>query len=144
MIIHDKQGQYTKSAKPLAQIIPVDTEFVAELFIPAKNAGFLNKNNQIFIRYDAYPYEHFGSYQAVIADVSQSIMTDDEEDKPLQIREPYYKVTAKLASQYVRVYGVNKKLQHGMTLSAVIAGSKRKVWQWILDPLYSYYGVFFK
>ena len=139
-----KEGQYTKTPKLLAQIIPVDAELVAELFVPARNAGFLKKNNEIFIRYDAYPYEHFGSYPAEITAISQSIMTDDEEDKPLQIREPYYKVTAKLTRQYVSVYGQNKKIRHGMTLSAVIAGSKRKVWQWILDPLYSYYGTLFK
>ena len=139
-----KQGQYTKSGKPLAQIIPENSELVAELFIPAKNAGFLNKNNQVFIRYDAYPYEHFGSYSAKIVEISQSIMTDDDEDKPIQIKEPYYKVTAELARQCVSVYGEDKKIQHGMTLSAVIAGSKRSVWRWILDPLYSYYGALFK
>lgn len=139
-----KVGQYTKISQPLAQILPDDSELVAELLIPPQNIGFLNQQNQILLRYDAYPYEHFGSYSAVIKEISQSIMTDGEEDKPLQIRGPYYKVTAKLMKQSVRVYGVDKKIQYGMTLSAVISGSKRKVWQWILDPIYSSYGVLFQ
>lgn len=136
-----KKGQYTNLSKPLAKIIPGDSDLVAELFIPVKKAGFLNKDNKIIIRYDAYPYERFGTYKATIKEISQSIITDDEEDKPILIGEPYYKITAELDKQSVTVYGTEKKLQHGMTLSAVIVGQKRKVWQWILDPLYSYFGV---
>ncbi|STX41051.1 hemolysin D [Legionella donaldsonii] len=138
-----KEGQYTNLSKPLAKIMPIDTDLVAELFIPAKKAGFLNKENKIIIRYDAYPYERFGTYQATIKEISQSIITDDEEEKPIRIGEPYYKITAELDKQFVVVYGAEKKLQQGMTFSAVIVGQKRKIWQWILDPLYSYYGVLF-
>jgi len=138
-----KEGQYTKSSKPLAKLIPKGAELIAELFVPARYAGFLNKNNEVVIHYDAYPHERFGSYQANILDISQSIMTDDDEDKPIKIGEPYYKITAKLKKQCVTVYGKDKKIQHGMTLSAVLVGSKRKIWQWVLDPLYSFYGAIF-
>ncbi|KTC96424.1 HlyD family secretion protein [Legionella feeleii] len=138
-----KKGQYTNLSKPLAKIIPSDTDLVAELFIPAKKAGFLSKENKIIIRYDAYPYERFGTYKATIKEISQSIITDEEEEKPILVGEPYYKITAELDRQFVTVYGAEKRLQHGMTFSAVIVGQKRKIWQWILDPLYSYYGVLF-
>lgn len=138
-----KEGQYTNTSKPLVKIIPDDSDLVAELFIPAKKAGFLNKSNKIIIRYDAYPYERFGTYKATINEISQSIITDDEEEKPILIGEPYYKVMAKLDKQYVMVYGEEKNLQQGMTMSAVIVGSRRKIWQWVLDPLYSYYGMSF-
>ena len=135
-----KQGQHAQESTPLIKIIPEDAELVAELFVPVKKAGFLKKNSQVIIRYDAYPYERFGTYLATIKAVSQSIMTDEEEDKPIKVGEPYYKVTAQLTKQSVSLYGKKKKIQNGMTLSAVIVGSKRKIWQWILDPLYSYYG----
>ena len=132
------EGQYTQQSKPLAKIIPAHTDFRAELFIPVKHAGFLSQKNKVIIRYDAYPYTRFGSSQAFIHQISNSILIDEEEDKPIRIGEPYYKVSAKLAHQYVRVYGQNKKIQQGMTVSAVIVGSKKRVWQWILDPLYSF------
>ncbi|WP_045107271.1 HlyD family secretion protein [Legionella hackeliae] len=138
-----KEGQYINSSKYLLTIIPANSEFTAELFIPAKKAGFLNKNTQVLIRYDAYPYQRFGTYQATIKEISQNITTDDEEEKPIRIGEPYYKVVAILDRQNVMVYGEQKRIQHGMTLSAVVVGSKRKLWQWILDPLYSYYGKLF-
>ncbi|WP_207385259.1 HlyD family secretion protein [Legionella lansingensis] len=138
-----KKGQYAHAAKPLVKLIPNNSELVAELFVPAKQAGFLSKENKVMIRYDAYPYERFGVYRAVIKDISQSILTDEDEEKPIRIGEPYYKITAKLEKQHVMVYGREKKIQHGMTLSAIIVGSKRKAWQWMLDPLYSFYGMLF-
>ncbi|WED42956.1 HlyD family secretion protein [Legionella cardiaca] len=138
-----KEGQYVNTTKSLITIIPDKAELIAELFIPARKAGFLRKDSKVVIRYDAYPYQRFGTYQASIKEISQNIMADDEEEKPFRIGEPYYKVIAKLDKQTVMVYGEIQKIQHGMTFSAVIVGSRRKLWQWILDPLYSYYGKLF-
>jgi membrane fusion protein len=135
-----KEGQYINLSKPLVKILPLNSALEAELFIPIRKSGFLHKNVKVIIRYDAYPYERFGTYKATIKDVSQSILTDDEEDKPIKIGEPYYKATATLENQFVTLYGKNIKLQHGMTVTAIILGSKRKIWQWILDPIYSFYG----
>ena len=94
----------------------------------------------MIIRYDAFPYARFGGVGAYIDGISQSILTDVEEDKPIRIGEPYYKVTARLEQQFVRVYGQQKHMRHGMTVTAVIVGSRRKLWQWILDPIYSFSG----
>lgn len=138
-----QEGQYTNIAKPIAKILPDHADLMAELFIPVKQSGFLHQKNKVIIRYDAYPYARFGTSSATIHDISKSILTDEEEDKPIRVGKPYYKMTALLDKQFVTLYGVHKKIQHGMTLSAVIVGSKRKVWQWILDPLYSFYGGFF-
>nr|HAT8713924.1 HlyD family efflux transporter periplasmic adaptor subunit [Legionella jordanis] len=138
-----KTGQYSNASKPLLKILPADSSLVAELYIPARQAGFLQNNKKVIIRYDAYPYERFGSYSATVKTISQSILTDEEEEKPIRIGEPYYKITANLDSPMVVLYGRKKPIQHGMTLSAVIVGSKRKVWQWVLDPLYSFYGTLF-
>jgi membrane fusion protein len=38
------------------------------------------------------------------------------------------------------LYGKKENLSHGMTLTAVITGEKKKIWQWVFDPIYSYYG----
>lgn len=138
-----KEGQQTDASKPLVKITPLESTLIAQLFIPAKKAGFIEKNSNLILHYDAYPFERFGSYPGKIIAIDQSIMTDDEEDKPFKIGEPYYKATAKLERQTVKIYGKEKNIQNGMTFSAVIVGSRRKIWQWILDPLYAYYGGLF-
>ena len=133
-------SQYTNLSKPLLKILPSHADLMASLFVPVKHSGFLHHKNKVIIRYDAYPNARFGSSIAEINEINRSIMTDEEEDKPIRIGEPYYKVTATLDKQVVSVYGATKNIQQGMTISAVIVGSKRKIWQWILDPLYSFYG----
>lgn len=135
-----QEGQFSNVTKPLVKIVPKGSELRAELFIPAKQAGFLSHESNVIIRYDAYPYMRFGTARATINQISQSVLTDAEDDKPVRIGEPYYKVTALLDNQFVTIYGKQKSIRQGMTFSAVIVGTKRKMWQWILDPVFSFYG----
>lgn len=137
-----KPGQQISPHKPLVTILPKNAQLEATLFIPVKQSGFLDKGSKVVLHYDAFPYERFGSYQAQINFFGETPLMDKDEDKLLKIGQPYYKATAQLASQQVSVYGDSKTLRQGMTFSAVIIGKKRKIWQWILDPLYSFYGDF--
>lgn len=135
-----QQGQTALVNKPLTKLIPQHSELVVELFVPVKHAGFLEKNNPLIIRYDTYPYEHFGTAKATLKTMSRSMLTDNEEDNPFKVGEPYYKVIATLEKQTLHVHGKEKDMQQGMTLTAVIVGSKRNVWQWLFMPIYSFYG----
>lgn len=134
-----QEGQYTHVSKPIIKLLPLDSNLKVELFIPVKYSGFLHRSYPVIIRFDAYPYLHFGTSQARISQMSNSILRDEEEDKPISVGEPYYKVTALLDSQFIRVYGQDKRLKQGMTISAVIVGSKRRIWQWIFQPLLNFY-----
>lgn len=133
-------GQSVQTQIPLIKILPKNATFVAKLFVPVKQSGFLNKKSHIYIHYDAYPYLRFGSYKAAIQEIARSVSIDEEEVKPIKVGEPYYKVIAALNEQSVQAYGVARHLQHGMTFSAVISGQKRTLWHWVFEPLYSFYG----
>jgi len=113
---------------------------VARLYIPSREIGFLKVGQLINIKYDAYPSQRFGFYPAVIKEINQTILTDDKEDKPIKVGEPYYKIKAEIKTQNVKVYGKDVPLNHGMTLTAAIRGEKKKIWQWVIDPVYSFYG----
>lgn len=130
-----QQGQSVQSSKPLVQIIPNHTDLVVRLYIPAREIGFVNLGQTINLKYDAYPSQRFGFYQATIIEINQTILTDDKEDKPIKIGEPYYKIMAKLKTSYVNVYGRKATLSHGLTLTAIVTGEKKKIWQWIFDPI---------
>ncbi len=135
------EGQSTKEAKPLLKILPGQSTLVAELYIPVPYSGFLTLEDEVIVRYDAYPYAHFGVSKARISEIGHSILMDDEDDnKPIRIGKPYYKVTALLDRQFVTAYGTDRKIQQGMTISGVIVGVRRKIWQWMLDPIYRFYG----
>lgn len=135
-----RRGQKVQSSRPLLQIIPAQVNLIVRLYIPSREVGFLKKNQKINLKYDAYPSQRFGFYEATIKEINQTILTDEKEDKPIHIGEPYYRIKAELNNSYVLVYGKKIQLNHGMTLTAIITGEKKSIWQWVLDPVYSYYG----
>ena len=45
-----------------------------------------------------------------------------------------------LASQTVTAYGATTPLQPGMTLEADVALERRRLFEWVLDPLYAVTG----
>ena len=54
--------------------------------------------------------------------------------------EPMYRVTVALASQHVNAYGKAQPLQSGMLLEADVMQDKRRLYEWVLEPLYSLSG----
>ena len=54
--------------------------------------------------------------------------------------EPLYRVTVALDAQTATAYGAAQPLQPGMTLKADVLIETRRVWQWVLDPLYALRG----
>jgi len=135
-----KPGQSVEQSKTLLHIIPHNSQLIARIYIPSQHIGSVKKDENVTIKYDAYPAQRFGTYKASIKEINLTILTDDKEDKPIQIGQPYYKIKANLETPYIKVYGKNSDLSHGLTFTAVITGNKKKIWQWVLDPLYSYYG----
>lgn len=135
-----QRGQKIQPTKLLLQLIPKEVNLIARLYIPAREVRFLKIGQKINLKYDAYPSLRFGFYEATIKEINQTILTDKKEDKPIHIGEPYYKIKAELKKPYIKVYGKKVRLNHGMTFTAIVTGEKKKIWQWVLDPIYSYYG----
>jgi len=54
--------------------------------------------------------------------------------------EPVYRVTVQLASQSALAYGELVPLQPGMTLEADVLIETLRIYEWVLDPLYSLVG----
>ena len=61
----------------------------------------------------------------------------NEAKLPIEIKEPVYKVNAKLNTQTILAYGKRIPLQAGMKLNADILVDKRSLIEWLLEPLLS-------
>jgi membrane fusion protein len=133
-------GQEVTPNVPLLAILPKGSVLEARLFVPTRAIGFIAKGQQVLLRYDAFPYQHFGLHEGTVQDISKSIVNPNELPVPIPLTEPVYPVTVILNRQVVRAYGSDIPLQAGMALQAdVILGHQRLI-QWILDPLYSVQG----
>ncbi len=133
--INYQLGQSVHAEKPLLKIIPAKAEVLAELFVPVRQAGFLNDGDRITIHYDSYPYQRFGGFPAKITQISETLLTDDEEEKPFKIGEPYYKVVAKLEQHVIQLKGKTKVIQPGLTFTGLILSSKKTIVEWIFESL---------
>lgn len=129
-----KAGQAVQSGQSVLSVLPGDGELEAELQVPSRAIGFIDPKDAVLLRYQAFPYQKFGHHQGRVAQISRSAITVREAS------EPFYRVTVKLSQQSVLAYGQREALKPGMVLEADVLGERRRLIEWIFEPLYSLSG----
>jgi membrane fusion protein len=130
-------GQSVAANAPLLTIVPT-SPLLAELVAPSSAVGFIAPGERVLLRYDAFPYQHFGQYLGTVVDVSRAALTD-EEIKSLPIaaqKVTYYRVDVRPDDPYVNVDGREQPLRASMQVEAYVLLDRRRLYQWILAPVY--------
>jgi membrane fusion protein len=138
-----EQGGHANVSAPLFSVVPVGANLEAHLYGPSRAVGFVHPGQHVLLRYQAYPYQKFGHYEGVVVSVSRSAVSPGELTAPLAGItgvEPVYRITVRLMRQTVHAYGREITLQPGMQLEADIALERRRLYEWVLDPLYTVTG----
>lgn len=140
-------GQTVDSSRPLLSIVPADTPLQAELYAPSKSIGFIRPGDAVLIRYQAYPYQKFGQYHGKVQSISRASVSYAELSSMVggvpglgQDGEQLYRLRVTLDDQAVTAYGQPRPLQSGMLLDADILQDTRRLYEWVLEPLYSLTG----
>lgn len=135
-------GQMVTPGTPLATIIPEDATLEAHLYSPSRSIGFVHAGQQVLLRYLAYPHQKFGMYRASVTAVSRNPMLPNELGfTPIDgTREPVYRIKAALEGQAIRAYGRLEPLQPGMQVEADILLDRRRLIEWVFEPLLSLAG----
>lgn len=128
-------GRSVMPGQALLTLLPEGSELEAELFVPSSAVGFIEVNQEVRLLYDAFPYQRFGSYPAVITQVTQTILSPDEALAPFPLQQAVYRVTAAIKTDTVEARGNQIALQSGMTLKANIVLERRTFLEWLLEPL---------
>jgi membrane fusion protein len=123
---------------PIATLLPADSPLEAHLFAPSRAVGFVEPGQSVRLRYAAYPFQKFGQYDGVVFQVSRSALTPSE--LPPQLGFPahgegLYRITVQLASPAVNAYGRQQPLSAGMHLEADVMQDRRRLFEWIFEPL---------
>lgn len=138
-----KPGQAVQAGQPLLTLLPGNGKLEAELLVPSRAIGFIAPGDKVLLRYQAYPYQKFGHQQGTVARISRSALNQADLQALLGSAtqtEPLYRVTVRLAQQAITAYGKPELLKPGMTLEADVLGEKRKLIEWVFEPLYSLKG----
>lgn len=138
-------GQYFDGKRPLVSLIPEGSTLQAQLYAPSEAIGFIHEGAKVLMRYQAYPYQKFGQYEGVVESISKTAfpkmeLTDLVSANEYNPNASFYRITVKLDKQSIYAYGENVPLQAGMLLDADIVLDKRKLYEWVFEPLFTISG----
>lgn len=137
-----KPGQMVSSAQPVASLVPEGSLLQAQLLVPSRAIGFIEQGSRVVLRYQAFPYQKFGQQYGRVADISRSALSPSELEtlvgqKPAS-NEPLYRVQVALDRQSVLTYGKAEPLKPGMAVDADVLMERRRLIEWVFEPLYGF------
>jgi membrane fusion protein len=138
-----KPGQSVQAGQSMFAILPGDGRLEAELLVPSAAIGFINPGDRVLLRLQAFPYQKFGHQVGHVVSVSRDALNSMGAGAIAasgQRLEPYYRVSVGLQRQEVMAYGSAQPLKPGMLLEADILGERRRLIEWVFEPLYSLKG----
>lgn len=143
-VVTIQPGQTATPDTALASLVPVHSTLQAQLYAPSSAVGFVRPHQTVLLRYQAYPYQKFGHHPGEVLAVSRTPLQAAEMAAlalpEAQRREPLYRITVALRDQQVQAYGQAQALVPGMQLDADVLLDRRRLIEWIFEPLLSVTG----
>lgn len=137
-------GQSVDGSRPLLNLVPANARLEARLYAPSRTVGFVRPGDTVLLRYQSFPFQKFGQPEGVVTSVSNNAVTSPElagfQIPDVPPGEPVYAIVVRLKDQNVTAYGKAWPLSAGMRLDADILQETRRLWEWMLEPLYSVTG----
>ena len=131
-------GQAVQAGQALMTLLPAGSQLQAQLLVPSRAVGFIAPGDRVLLRYQAFPYQKFGHHGGHVLRISRSAIAPAS-GAPAGV-EPYYRVLVALDRQTVTAFGKAEPIRPGMLLEADILGERRRLYEWLLEPLYSLRG----
>jgi membrane fusion protein len=138
------EGFNLDGSRPIFSILPEGSTLEAELYVPSRAIGFVEKGQEVRLLLDAFPYEEFGPQTGIVESITDSVVLPNDQEfltsGPQQMSEPVYKVTVSLDSLSIEAHGRSFPIQQGMLLNANIILEERSILSWILEPVFAVLG----
>ncbi|WP_318376632.1 HlyD family secretion protein [Enterobacter sp.] len=137
-------GQMVNPGDSLLQILPQHIEHYSLIvWVPNDAIPYLNTGDRVNIRYEAFPVQKFGMFGGTISMIARSPASPQEmltyQGAPRNVvatTVPYYKVTIRPDKNVIPYAGKRLDLENGMQAQSTLFLEKRKIYQWMISPLY--------
>ncbi|WP_458131954.1 HlyD family secretion protein [Pseudomonas sp. R3-41] len=136
-------GQMVNAGDSLSQILPKEGDYLLIIWVPNDALPYINVGAKVNIRYEAFPAEKFGQFSGLVTVISKTPASQQEmltyQGAPKYIQGasvPYYKIIVKPDKETITYDGKNMQLENGMKATSTLFLEERKIYQWMLSPLY--------
>jgi membrane fusion protein len=125
-------GQTVTAGAVLASVLPAHAQLQAQLLAPSSAIGFVREQQEVVLRYHAFPYQKFGHQTGRVVEVSRAPLATGEAGGG---SEPMYRITVALERQTMPAYGQALPLAPGMRVDADVLLDRRRLIEWIFEPV---------
>ncbi|KVQ82469.1 HlyD family secretion protein [Burkholderia multivorans] len=135
-----KPGQLVGAGQTVVSLLPQGAPLEAQLMVPSRAIGFVRIGARVVLRYEAYPFQKFGQQFGRVVDVSRTALAPQEVANltgRTNVSEQLYRVVVALDRQDILAYGKREALRPGMALEADMLIDRRRLIEWVLEPLYA-------
>lgn len=129
-------GDYVDPRVPLMTLVPMGSALEAILYLPGRAVGKVQLNQKIMISYDAYSYQTYGTFEATITSIAETVLDPREFLVPLELKEPVFLVKAAIDAQ-MTPSDATRRLRPGLQFSAEIVTGKESILARLLSPFKS-------
>jgi len=141
-------GQSVSVGDALAQVIPNATpRWELVMWVPDSAVPFIKTGSSVNIRYNAFPAEKFGQFPGRITQISSTPATVQERAlwagapaANAAVSETWYRLTITPDVTNFVWQGQRLRPGNGLRAESTLFLEKRKLWQWVLAPLYEMSG----
>jgi multidrug efflux pump subunit AcrA (membrane-fusion protein) len=120
-------GAVLQQGQTIATIAPSGARLVVEARLPNKDIAFVEKGLPVKLKFDAFPFQDYGTVEGTVIEVSPDAQLDKEMGS-------FYKVTIAPRQTTIAARGRNLLLRPGLTLTAEIVTERKSILSLILEP----------
>ena len=133
-------GQSVSPASALATLLPAGARLQAQLYAPSSAVGFVQAGQEVRLRFEAFAYQKYGHQPGHVLQVSRTPLAASEMAAlalPAVAAggEPMFRITVALDEPAPQL-----PLAAGMRLQADVLLERRRLIEWLFEPLLGFKG----
>lgn len=135
-IVHEisafQEGSAVREAEALITLVPLGVDIEARVNVDPRDIGKIALRNIAKIKLDAFPFQRYGTLTGIVRTISED--TIQEPDTASRESKSYYHVQLSVSGR-LAPRAENYRLVPGMRVTAEIKIGKRRIIEYLIDPL---------
>jgi membrane fusion protein len=123
----------------VATIVPDGSELHAHLMVPARSIAKVRLGQNVSIRYDAFPYQRYGTFKGQVTNIANTMTLPQDADRvlPMKLTEPAYMVDVDIERQHIATaHGRQAALRPDMLLAASVEVDRSSLLSWVGESVF--------